>query len=196
MRELSLHILDLLENSVEAGASVIDLSIEEDPATDLLRIAVTDDGKGMNPETAERVLDPFFTTRTTRHVGLGLPLLREAARRCGGDLAIRSEAGRGTSIRVTFGLGHIDRAPMGDLVSALLAILLSGRPVDLRFTHRLGDREFAFDSTEVRRELDGLPFGHPDVRRWLQETLEEGEASLRKGETLGRAGQSATTKSD
>jgi hypothetical protein len=180
MRELSLHILDVLENSVEAGAATIDLSIDEDLQADLLRIDVTDDGKGMSPETAERVLDPFFTTRTTRHVGLGLPLFREAARRCGGSLAIRSAPGRGTSIRATFGLGHIDRPPLGDLATALLAILLSGRPVDLRFSHRVGDREFRFDSTEIRRELDGIPLGHPDVRRWLQETLREGEASLRK----------------
>jgi hypothetical protein len=180
MHEISQHILDVLENSVEAGASTIDLSVVEDPQADLLLIEVTDNGKGMTRETAERVLDPFFTTRTTRHVGLGLPLLREAARRCGGDLTIRSAPGQGTSIRADFSLSHIDRAPLGDLASTLLAVLLSGRPVDLRYTHRMGDREFGFDSAEVRRWLDGVPFGHTEVRRWLRETLEEGEASLRR----------------
>ena len=178
MRELSLHILDLLENSVEAGASKIRLSIREDLQGDWMVIEIADDGCGMSKELTEQVLDPFTTTRKTRHVGLGLPLFREAARRCGGDLVIQSKPGEGTKVEATFRHGHIDRAPLGDMPAALLAILLSSRPVDLDYCHQAGAREFRFDSSEIRKELEGVPLSHPKVRAWIIQFLREGEASL------------------
>jgi anti-sigma regulatory factor (Ser/Thr protein kinase) len=178
VRELSLHILDLLENAVEAGASRIDLSIREDLQADWMVIEIADDGCGMRKELIEKVLDPFCTTRKTRHVGLGLPLFSEAARRCGGDLVIQSTPGKGTKVEATFRHSHIDRAPLGDMPAALLAILLSERPVDLDYCHQVGLREFRFDSSEIRKELEDVPLNHPKVRDWIFQLLQEGEASL------------------
>lgn len=179
MRELSLHVLDILENAVEAGATRIELLIDENTETDQMRIEVADNGRGMTKEMAKAVLDPFVTTRKTRHVGLGLPLLAAAARRCAGDLTIHSELGKGTRITATFRHSHVDRAPLGDVATALMAILLSGRPVDVKFAHIVDGEEFQFDSAEVRRELEDVPLTHPMVRPWLLQTLNEGEASLR-----------------
>jgi anti-sigma regulatory factor (Ser/Thr protein kinase) len=178
VRELSLHILDLLENSVEAGASRIEIKIEEDLKTDRMVIEIADNGHGMSPELIERALNPFYTTRKTRHVGLGLPLFLEATRRCDGDLVIESKPGKGTRVRATFRLSHIDRAPLGDMPTALFAILLSEHPVDLDYCHIIDSREFRFDSSEIRNELENVPLTHPKVRDWLLHLLHEGEASL------------------
>ncbi|MBC7259819.1 MAG: ATP-binding protein [Chloroflexi bacterium] len=178
MRELSLHVLDVMENAVEAGATRIEVRIDEDLGADRLVIEVADNGRGMSKEMTQRALDPFFTTRETRHVGLGLPLFAAAAQRCDGDLTIESEPGRGTRVRATFRHSHLDRAPLGDMPSALMAILLSGRPVDVAYTHRVGEAEFSFDSADVRRELGDIPLTHPAVRQWLWQTLREGEESL------------------
>lgn len=179
MRELSLHVLDVMENAVEAGATRIEVRIDEDLGADRLTIEVADNGQGMSKETMNRVLDPFFTTRKTRHVGLGLPLFAAAARQCDGDLTLESEPGKGTRVKAAFRHSHIDRAPLGDMASALMAILLSGRPVDVAYVHRVGGAEFAFDSADVRRELGDVPMTHPAVRQWLWQALREGEESLR-----------------
>jgi len=178
MRELSLHILDVLENGVEAGASRVAATIEEDSEADTMRIEIADNGRGIPKEMIDKVTDPFYTTRKTRHVGLGLPLFAAAARRCEGDLVIQSELGKGTRVIATFRASHIDRAPLGDIPSALLAILLSGRPVDIEYSHRVDKEEFRFDSSEIRRELGDIPLTHPKVWSWLLQFLQEGEASL------------------
>jgi anti-sigma regulatory factor (Ser/Thr protein kinase) len=178
VRELSLHILDVLQNALEAGASRIDVSVEEDLKQDRFLIEIVDNGRGMNKEQAENVLDPFFTTRQTRHVGLGLPLFQDAARRCDGDLTVRSEPGKGTRVYASFTHSHIDRAPLGDMPGALLAVLLSGHPVDLSYRHRVDAREFRFDSAEIRRELGDVSLTHPKVRGWFSRFLQEEETAL------------------
>ena len=180
MRELALHILDVLENSLEAGAGQIELAVDEDAAADGLRIIVRDDGRGMDAETARRALDPFFTTRTTRHVGLGLPLFAAAAQRCDGELTLESVPGHGTTVTATFRRSHLDRAPLGDMTRTLLAFLLSERAASLRFVyrHRVDGRAFDLDTAALRAELDEVPFSHPLVRDWLGEYIGEGEAEL------------------
>ncbi|MBA4392452.1 MAG: ATP-binding protein [Desulfobacca sp.] len=178
MKELSLHILDVIQNSIEAGASKIEIVIEENLKTDLLRIEVCDNGRGMSEDQIKRILDPFYTTRKTRHIGLGLPLLLEASRRCDGHLKIRSKPGTGTTLQVTFRHSHIDRAPLGDMPSVLITALLSGTPVDWVYIHRIDGEEFRLDSSEIRKELMEVPMTHPKVRHWLQEVLVEGENSL------------------
>ncbi len=178
MLELSLHVLDVIENAVEAGASRIQVRIEEDRDADLLLIEIVDDGRGMSEAVLKRVLNPFYTTRNTRHVGLGLPLFLEAARRCEGDLIIQSEPGKGTRVKATFRHSHIDRAPLGNIPSALLAILLSEHPVDLDYSHRVGDRNFHLDTGEIRKELGDVPLTYPTIRDWLFQELREGETSL------------------
>ncbi|MFL7791671.1 MAG: ATP-binding protein [Anaerolineae bacterium] len=177
MRELSLHILDALENSLEAGATVVDLTIEEDLATDLLTITIQDDGRGMSEDQLARIFDPFFTTRETRHVGLGVPLFRAATERCNGDLTIESQLGKGTTLRATFQHSHIDRAPLGDITGTLMAVILSGS-CDLHYVHTVDGREFAFSTKDIRPELGDIPLTHPAVRNWLRDFIIEGEESL------------------
>lgn len=180
MRELSLHVLDLLENALEAGATRVEVEIWEDLADDRLTLTVRDNGRGMDAETARRALDPFFTTRSTRHVGLGLPLLAAAARRCDGDLTLESVPGQGTTVTATFRHSHLDRAPLGDMAATLLAFLLSreGNPPQLRYRHQRDDRTFEFDSAAIQAEVGGLPFSYPPLRDWLRDYLAEGEIAL------------------
>ena len=178
MRELSLHVLDVAENALEAGASRIQIRIDESAEADLLRVEIADNGRGMSKELVRNVLDPFYTTRKTRHVGLGLPLFRDAARRCDGDLVLRSEPGKGTVVNAAFRLSHIDRAPLGDMPSALMALLLSEHPVDVAYHHRVGVHEFQLDTAEIRKKLGGVPLNHPRIRDWIFKELREGEAGL------------------
>lgn len=186
MRELSLHLLDLLQNSLEAGATHLDVSIEEDLTADRLIIEVRDNGRGMSPDMARRALNPFFTTRTTRHVGLGLPLLAAAAKRCEGELSVDSQPGSGTVVRATFRHSHIDRAPLGNMAGTLLAFLLGGdgRPPRLHYRHRVGDETFEFDSAAIEAEVGEVPLSYPPLRDWLHDYIAEGEAGLA---TAGRA---------
>ena len=178
MREIALHILDLLQNAVEAGAGRVTLTIDEDAALDRLTIVVADDGRGMDAETIRRALDPFYTTRTTRHVGLGLPLMRAAAERADGEMTVESQPGVGTEVTATFCLSHPDRQPLGDMAGVLLAYLLSESQADLKYVHRRNGHSFEFDTAEIREALDGTPLADPTVRRWLANALTEGEEDL------------------
>ncbi|MBN1933991.1 MAG: sensor histidine kinase [Anaerolineae bacterium] len=183
MRELALHILDIVENAIMAHARRIELFVIEDWDADLLTLRVQDDGCGMDVETVRRVRDPFYTTRTTRHVGLGIPLLAAAAGRCAGRLDIESAPGQGTTIVATFRHSHIDRAPLGDMTSTLIGILMRGEPFDLRYTHRVqgsrtSPKTFEFDTAELKLELGDVPLTYPDVREWLREFIAEGEQEL------------------
>jgi hypothetical protein len=178
VRELSLHLLDIIGNSLEAGASLIEIEIVEDVNRNLLAIKVTDNGRGMDQETLRRVGDPFFTTRTTRPVGLGIALFRAAAQRCNGDLAISSQLGTGTQVTASFQLDHIDRAPLGDLRTTLLTLVLYHEQCALAYLHRVNGREFQFDTRIMREILGDLPLSHPRVRAWLEEFLDEGLADL------------------
>ncbi len=154
--------------------------IKEDLKKDVLEIVIRDNGRGMSKEFVQQVLNPFVTTRTTRHVGLGLPLFAAAAHRCNGDLRIESELGVGTTVTATFQHSHIDRAPLGDIPGTLLAIILSDRPVDIAYKHRVDRRAFELDIAEVRRELGTVPLSHPSVREWLETTLREGMEGLKR----------------
>ena len=185
MRELSLHILDAVENSLEAGAMHIELTIDEDLTTDRLTITIVDNGRGMDEQTVAQVLDPFFTTRQTRHVGLGLPLFAAAAERCNGTLTVESQPGQGTTVRATFQHSHVDRAPLGDMKSTLLGAFLAQRTArpgraDLHYVHRVESRVFEFDTAEMRRELGEIPLSHPKVRQWLAEFIAEGEREVQQ----------------
>jgi Histidine kinase-, DNA gyrase B-, and HSP90-like ATPase len=186
VRELALHVLDILQNTVEAGASRVTLTIHEDVPADRLTITVADNGRGMDAATVTRVTDPFYTTRTTRHVGLGLPLYAMAAEHAGGWLRIASQPESGTTIEAAFQLSHPDRQPLGDMSGTLLAFLLSERTPELYYEHRLSntaqidDRTFEFDTAEIRAVLAGVPFTHPVVAQWMAEYLEEGEDALRE----------------
>ncbi len=174
MRELSQHITDLIENSARAGAHRIEITVVEDLQADSLVVRVADDGCGMPQEEVGKVIDPFYTSRQCRKVGLGLPLLAAAAERCEGSVEIASEPGRGTSVVARFRRSHIDRPPLGDVRSTLLTALVGHSEVDLVYKHRANGHSFELDGAAIRRELEGIPLSHPSVLRWLDRLLSEG----------------------
>ena len=178
MQELSLHILDVAENSLTAGATRVEITIIEDLQTDKFTIRVTDNGKGISKEFLQKVLDPFVTTRTTRRVGLGLSLFAAAAEQCNGDFNIDSEEGKGTTVMATFQHSHLDRAPLGNIKDTLLSLILSEYSCQLHYVHRVDDKKFEFDTGGIARELDGIPLSTPQVREWLAEFINEGEESI------------------
>jgi len=176
--ELSLHILDVVENSLAAGADLIRIELEKDPEQDLLRIKIADNGSGLSAEALERATDPFFTTRTTRRVGLGFSLWREAAERCEGTFTINSTPGRGTEVTAEFRLSHIDRAPLGDLAGTLMTLIVGRPEVDFIYVQKVGDKEFILDTREVKEALDGSPLSSPEVIHFLRDNIEEALVEL------------------
>lgn len=191
MKELALHILDIAENSVAAQAHNIVIHIAEDLSVDRLLIRVQDDGRGMDQITAQRVLDPFVTSRTTRKVGLGLPLLKAAAESCNGNLSIQSQVGKGTTVEVSFQHSHIDRMPLGDVAATLMSLIVAHPETHWRLEYnawRPKDStasQFIFDDQAVKEAL-GVSEGDyslltdPDVLTYLRTSLENGINDIRK----------------
>jgi len=173
MKDLSLHILDIVQNSIRAKASLISIEIEELVTENQLIISITDDGTGMSPEQLQQATDPFYTSRTTRKVGLGLSLFKQNAEIAGGSFRIESELAKGTKVTATFGLTHLDRPVMGDLVGTLLLLICSSDKTDYAFKHRTNLGEFVLDTREVKQMLRDVPLSHPDVRTFLKEMLQE-----------------------
>lgn len=174
MRELSLHLLDIAENSIAAEAKNIKISVAEDSKVDLLQMSVEDDGRGMNAEMVARVIDPFTTTRTTRKVGLGIPLLKAAAEACNGFLSIESQPGKGTVLSVQFQRNHIDRMPLGDLVTTILNLVVTNPQIHWIFEYRFNDRLFTFDDNLIKSELGDIPLTEPDILNFIKEMLHSG----------------------
>ena len=173
MPELSMSIQDSAENSVRAKASLIGISVAADRAADTLTVVITDDGCGMTPEQAARVEDPFFTTRTTRKVGLGVPFFKQAALGTGGSFHIRSEVGKGTEVTAVFRLDSIDRMPMGDLCGTLHTLITFHPDTDFLCEYRVDGRGFTLDTRQFREILGGVPLNEPEVSQYIREYLEE-----------------------
>jgi len=174
LRELSLHLLDIAENSISAGASRIVISVREDLVADELWLEVVDNGKGMSPEMVANVLDPFVTTRTTRRVGLGIPLLKQAAEACVGFLTVESELGKGTKLTAKFQHSHIDRMPLGDLASTLLTRVISAPQIHWECQYQVDSQTFLFDNGRIMQELEGIPLTDPAILSFLRQLIEEG----------------------
>jgi signal transduction histidine kinase len=152
MEDLSLHILDIAENAVRAGGKKIMIELLEDQSNDRVTLSIEDDGQGMDEETIDKVLDPFFTTKNGKDVGLGLALLSQAAQQAGGELKINSEKGRGTKVTAVFQLSHPDMKPIGDVLETM-AVLVSGNPLtQFILDYKRGDYSYHFDSFEKRKE--------------------------------------------
>lgn len=173
MRELALHFLDLARNSIEAGASLIELEISEQPAADRLTFQVTDNGHGMDEEVAEHAADAFFTTRTTRRFGLGLALLKGTCELCGGELEIRSKLGKGTTVRGHLQLGCVDRPPVGDMGAVVQCLALESDRVTLVYRHQVGERSFALDTRDVSCPLGIGRLTDPRVLCWLADYVND-----------------------
>ena len=151
MEDLSLHILDIVENSIAAGAKKIEIKIIEDTKEDLLTIEIIDDGKGMDEKALKNVLDPFFTTRNTRKVGLGLPLLAQSAEESGGSIKIESKPGQGTKVKATFGYSHIDRKPLGDIYESLKVLIVANPDINFIYEYQKDDVSYHLDTKGIKK---------------------------------------------
>ena len=184
MRELSLNVMDIAQNSISAGASLITISVEEDEAADTLEISISDNGRGMTPEQVEHVTDPFFTTRTTRSVGLGVPLFKMEAEMTGGSFSISSQVGVGTTTKAVFKPSSVDMIPLGDINGTINMLVMMNPGLDFVFIRKLrpkGGTERSFDlrTLELRQVLgDEVPLNSPEVTQWVKEYLSENTDEL------------------
>lgn len=176
MKELSLNILDIAKNSVKAGASLIQITIDEQDGWRTLTIE--DDGCGMSPVFLATVTDPFTTTRTTRPVGMGLPLLKLAAEQTGGELHITSTQGEhhGTRVCATFRIDHLDCVPVGDYAGTMVALIQGSPDIDFEFRFRRQSGEIELSTAEMREILGGVPLDTPEVLQWIEGALNDPEA--------------------
>ncbi len=173
MEDISSHIMDIVMNSVTAEAKHISVVIEKDPRTSILGLIIADDGVGMDSETAQKVQDPFFSTKTGRKVGLGIPLLKGTAETTGGSFELTSARGAGTTIRAIFDSRHPDLPPMGNVRDTFFVLIVSHPDVDFNFHYFVDGKDFTLDTGELKRELDGVPVNHPEVISFLSKYLDE-----------------------
>jgi anti-sigma regulatory factor (Ser/Thr protein kinase) len=180
MEDLSLHILDIAENSVKAQAKNISISVEENKKKDLLILEIKDDGKGMDAEKKAKALDPFFSTRKERRIGLGLSLLEEAAKAANGHFSLESEPGKGTKVVASFQASHIDTKPLGDIPQTLITLIVGSHDVDIRYTHVTDESEYVLDTGDIKSQLNGIPINSPEVIHIIKKNIIEGLANLRR----------------
>jgi anti-sigma regulatory factor (Ser/Thr protein kinase) len=180
MRELSLNILDVAQNSITAGASLITIEIDESLVDHTLLIGIYDNGKGMSEEQVKSVIDPFFTTRTTRKVGMGIPLFKMAAEQTGGGLEIESEIGVGTRVRAHFKTDSVDFTPLGDVASTVQMLITMNTDRDFLYKHSVDGKEFVADTREIKGILGDVPLDTYEVSQWILEFIKENTEVLYK----------------
>lgn len=171
MQDLSLHVLDLAQNSLKAGARHIKIKIEENPETNWLTLELEDDGKGMEEAFTKVAMNPFITTRTTRKVGLGLALLERNCELAGGKLLLQSQLNKGTYLKATFKYDHIDRVPIGKMSETLVTLILEAPQVEYDYEHLYQGRQFIFNTASIQQELGELPINDLQVVKWLKRYL-------------------------
>ena len=170
---------------MRAEASLVEITVSVQPAEDTLTVVIRDDGCGMTKEQAARVQDPFFTTRTTRKVGLGVPFFKQAAESTGGTFRIDSEKGKGTTVKAVFGLSHIDRMPLGDISATVQTLIVFNEHIDFRYTYEYGTRSFVLDTREMREMLgQEISFSEPEVSAFIKEYLETNKAETDGGRDI------------
>lgn len=173
MPEISLNILDVAENSTRAGASLVEITVEADTASDRLTVIIADNGCGMTEEQVARVTDPFFTSRTTRKVGLGVPFFKYAAESTGGTFTIASQPGVGTTVTAVFVLSHIDRMPLGDITSTIHTLIVYHPETDFLYRYVYNSASFTLDTREFREVLGDVPFDTPEISEYIRDFLLE-----------------------
>ncbi len=178
MRELSLNVLDIAQNSVRAEASLIKIELIESTKTNALEISISDNGKGMTPEQLESVRDPFFTTRTTRKVGMGIPLFRMAAEMTGGSFDIESTLGAGTKTTARFCTDHLDFTPIGDMCSTVIMLVTMNLHIDFVYTRKLDEKSFTMDTRQLKEILGDVPLNEPSITAWLKDYITENTKQL------------------
>ncbi|MEG1886963.1 MAG: ATP-binding protein [Oscillospiraceae bacterium] len=173
MRELALNILDLSQNSITAGADFINITVSQNAQTDRLYMELKDNGCGMTKEQCENVVDPFYTTRTTRKVGLGVPFFKMAAEMTGGSFSIKSEKGVGTIVSAEFVLSSVDLIPVGDMEGVVKDLIYMNPSIDFVYKRAINNKSFVVDTRELKEILGGVPLNDPEVCLWLGEYLKE-----------------------
>ena len=179
MKELSLNILDIAQNSIKANAAHVEIALEQ--RGDWLTITITDDGTGMSPEFAQEAANPFTTTRTTRKVGMGLPLFKLAAEQTGGSLCIESEVGIGTKVKAIFKTDSIDYTPLGDIDSTVIMLVTMNTDRNFIFRLKVDEKEFTLSTSELKGILGDVPLNEPSVTQWIKEYLHEQTQTIRGG---------------
>ena len=174
MEDLSLHILDIVENSIAAGADRVEIRVIEDIRKDILSVEIKDNGKGMGADVLSKVLDPFYTTRTTRRIGLGLSLLSQSAKEADGDMTITSKKGEGTIVTAYFKHSHIDRKPIGNMAETLIVLIAGNPDIDFLYEHRLNNRAYSIDTKDIREELGDVPLSSPGVVEVIRKDIRNG----------------------
>jgi anti-sigma regulatory factor (Ser/Thr protein kinase) len=180
MRELSLNILDIAQNSISAGAPLITIEVSENTFDHTLLIGIYDNGKGMSEEQVKSVIDPFFTTRTTRKVGMGIPLFKMAAEQTGGGLEIESEIGVGTRVRAHFKTDSVDFTPLGDVASTVQLLITMNTDRDFLYKHSVDGKEFVADTREIKGILGDVPLDTYEISQWILEFIKENTEVLYK----------------
>ena len=178
MQDLSLHVLDIVENSINAGAKKVVISIREDIEKDRLTITIADNGKGMNKEQLSKLTDPFYTTRACRKVGLGLPLLKIMAKQCHGDVIVKSKPGRGTCVKVIFQYGNIDRPPLGDIALTVACIICTNPHVEVIYRHKVGSVFYKLTREKIEKMLKNKQSKRKNVFSLIQEDVRKELANL------------------
>ena len=181
MQELSLNILDIAQNSVVAGASLIEIMVEASGENNkMLTIIIKDNGKGMDSQTLENVTNPFFTSRTTRKVGLGIPLFKMAAEQTGGFFDITSEVGVGTQVKAVFDTSNIDCTPLGDVWDTVAILIQMNEDIEFVYTAKRGEDDFVCDTRQLKEVMEGAPLSNPMIVRWIKEFIEENQFEVFK----------------
>ncbi|MGD8717587.1 MAG: ATP-binding protein [Candidatus Zixiibacteriota bacterium] len=178
MEELSLHILDITMNSIRAGATEITIELTEDRAQNLLSFVIRDNGSGMTEDQLCRLHDPFFTTRTTRRVGLGIPLLKQTAEQAGGGLTVTSAPGEGTTVEACYEYDNIDRPPLGDVAATIWTIIVTNPRVEFTYVHTRDEGRFEISTTELKNTLRRRNLSTPRVAQALRQYINDNEARL------------------
>lgn len=181
LTEISLNILDIVQNSIRASANLIEITVEIDENRDLMHVYIKDNGNGMTNEQLEQVVDPFFTTRTTRKVGLGLSFLKLASEITGGTFAITSELSKRTEVHTTFTLSHIDRMPIGDITTTIHSLITSYYNIDFIYVYSFNNKSFTLDTRQIRMQLGDIPLNTPDVSIFIKEFLKDNKEEIDGG---------------
>ena len=173
MKELAMHVYDLMENSTAANSSLVRLTIRDSLKDNIYHFTIEDNGKGMSPEFLAKVTDPYTTSRTTRKVGLGLPLIKMNTENCGGGMTLESTVGKGTTLKFWFQHDHWDRPPMGDLAGTIVMLCAAHQDIHINYTHITDEGEFVFDTDEIHEALDGMDMNDMKVYAWLKDMVRE-----------------------
>lgn len=179
--EISLHILDIVQNSISARASLIEITVNIDNTSDTLTVIIKDNGSGMTDDELSKAVDPFYTTRTTRKNGFGVPFFKAASEMTGGSFEISSEKGKGTAVKAVFVLSSIDRMPLGNMTDTLISLIDTNCRIDFIYNYSFDERSFTLDTRQLKKTLGNVPIDLPEVTVFLTRYLDDNTAEVSGG---------------